>query len=105
MGEVVNLATHFGLVVQPYRNDRHENVWVFRCWGTDACDGWLSLDHHSEQSAVRAMTGHVEEFHSQGAQTQVKIQISGGLTGAQRSEVTRIIEEHLKRAASKVGRS
>ncbi|MET8411901.1 hypothetical protein ABZV34_28020 [Streptomyces sp. NPDC005195] len=39
---------HTGLVVEPYRNDRRENVWVFRCWGTDTRDGWLSLDHYSE---------------------------------------------------------
>jgi hypothetical protein len=55
---------HTGLVVQPYRNDRGENVWVFRCWGTDdGCDGWLSLDHYSEQSAERARDRHVAEEH------------------------------------------
>lgn len=54
---------HTGLVVQPYRNDRGENVWVFRCWGTDTCDGWLSLDHYSEQSAERARDRHVTEEH------------------------------------------
>lgn len=53
------------LVIEPYRNDRHENVWVFRCWGTDTCDGWLSLDHHSEQSAVRARDRHVAEEHGE----------------------------------------
>jgi hypothetical protein len=56
--------THTGLVVQPYRNDRGENVWVFRCWGTDdGCDGWLSLDHYSEQSAERARDRHTAEEH------------------------------------------
>jgi hypothetical protein len=55
---------HTGLVVQPYRNDRGENVWVFRCWGTDdGCDGWLSLDHYSEQSAERARDRHAAEEH------------------------------------------
>ena len=55
---------HTGLVVQPYRNDRGENAWVFRCWGTDdGCDGWLSLDHYSEQSATRARDRHVTEEH------------------------------------------
>jgi hypothetical protein len=55
---------HTGLVVQPYRNDRGENAWVFRCWGTDdGCDGWLSLDHYSEQSAERARDRHVAEEH------------------------------------------
>lgn len=55
---------HTGLVVQPYRNDRGENVWVFRCWGTDTCDGWLSLDHYSEQSATRARDRHAAEEHA-----------------------------------------
>lgn len=53
---------HTGLVVQPYR-DHGEQKWVFRCWGTDTCDGWLSLDHHSEQSAQRARDRHVTEEH------------------------------------------
>lgn len=56
---------HTGLVVEPYRNDRGENVWVFRCWGTDTCDGWLSLDHYSEQSAERARDRHVAEEHAE----------------------------------------
>lgn len=55
---------HTGLVVQPYRNDRGENVWVFRCWGSDSCDGWLSLDHTSQQSAERARDRHVTEEHA-----------------------------------------
>jgi hypothetical protein len=54
-----------GLVVQPYRNDRGEPAWVFRCWGTDTCDGWLSLDHSSEQSAQRARDRHVAEEHEE----------------------------------------
>ncbi|MFD5709513.1 hypothetical protein ACFWHW_03810 [Streptomyces pharetrae] len=58
-------AVTTGLVVQPYRNDRHENVWVFRCWGTDTCDGWLSLDHSSRQSAERARDRHVAECHDE----------------------------------------
>lgn len=52
-----------GLVVQPYRDDRNQPRWVFRCWGTDTCDGWLSLDHHSQQSARRARDRHVAESH------------------------------------------
>lgn len=56
---------HTGLVIQPYRNDRGDNVWVFRCWGSDSCDGWLSLDHHSEQSAERARDRHVTEEHAE----------------------------------------
>jgi hypothetical protein len=54
---------HTGLVVQPYR-DHGEQKWVFRCWGTDdGCDGWLSLDHYSQQSATRARDRHVAEEH------------------------------------------
>ncbi|WP_060887649.1 hypothetical protein [Streptomyces caniscabiei] len=56
-------TTDSPLVVEPYRNDRHQNVWVFRCWGTKTCDGWLSLDHHSQQSAERARDRHVAEAH------------------------------------------
>ena len=55
---------HTGLTVQPYRRaDDGSQKWVFRCWGTDTCDGWLSLDHTSEQSAVRDRDRHVTEEH------------------------------------------
>lgn len=55
-----------GLVVEPYRNDHGERAWVFRCWGTDdGCDGWLSLDHTSQQSAERARDRHVAEEHKE----------------------------------------
>lgn len=60
-------APYTGLVIQPYRNDRGDNVWVFRCWGSDTCDGWLSLDHHTEQSAQRARDRHVAEEHAEPA--------------------------------------
>lgn len=62
-GEPADNQTDNPLVVEPYRNDRHENAWVFRCWGTDTCDGWLSLDHTSKQSAERARDRHVAEEH------------------------------------------
>lgn len=52
-----------GLVVQRYRNDRGQDAWVFRCWGTHTCDGYLSLDHTSQQSAERARDRHVTEDH------------------------------------------
>lgn len=61
---------HTGLVVQPYRNDHGNPAWVFRCWGTDTCDGWLSLDHTSEQSARRARDRHVAEEHATPAWTE-----------------------------------
>lgn len=54
-----------GLVVQPYRTDRGDPAWVFRCWGTTTCDGWLSLDHTSQQSAERARDRHVNEAHQE----------------------------------------
>ena len=55
---------HTGLTVQTYRRaDDGLQRWVFRCWGTDTCDGWLSLDHHSEQSATQARDRHVTEEH------------------------------------------
>lgn len=57
-------APHTGLVIQPYRNDQGKPAWVFRCWGTDTCDGYLSLDHHSQQSAERARDRHVAEDHA-----------------------------------------
>lgn len=53
-----------GLVVQPYRTDDGSPKWVFRCWGTDTCDGWLSLDHTNRQSAERARDRHIAEEHS-----------------------------------------
>lgn len=55
-----------GLIVKPYREHGQEK-WVFRCWGTDdGCDGFLSLDHTSEQSAQRARDRHLaEEHHAQ----------------------------------------
>lgn len=51
-----------GMIVKPYR-EHGEERWVFRCWGTDTCDGRLSLDHSSEQGAQRARDRHVTEAH------------------------------------------
>lgn len=94
-----SLSAYTGLVVQPYRNDQGRPAWVFRCWGTDDCDGWLSLDHASAQSAACALTRHVEECHTPGLpQPEVKIRIREGLTEQQRAEVQRLIVEELKRA-------
>lgn len=58
-----------GLVVEPYRTDRGEHAWVFRCWGTTTCDGWLSLDHPSRQSAERARDRHTAEHHNDHQET------------------------------------
>jgi hypothetical protein len=60
---------HTGLVVQPYR-DHGEKRWVFRCWGTDTCDGYLSLDHYSQQAAERARDRHLVEDHTRYDQEQ-----------------------------------
>jgi hypothetical protein len=106
MSETANLAAYTGLVVQPYRNDRGQRAWVFRCWGTDTCDGWLSLDHASEESAARRLVSHVEEFHASGVPApEVKIRITGGLTEAQRTEVTRIVQEQVRRIGREGGAS
>lgn len=51
-----------GMIVKPY-TDHGQRKWVFRCWGTDTCDGALSLDHYSEQSAQRARDRHVATEH------------------------------------------
>lgn len=52
-----------GMTVQPYREYGKEK-WVFRCWGTDdGCDGYLSLDHTSQQWAEQARDRHVAENH------------------------------------------
>ena len=64
MTEALTPSAHTGLVVQPYRADDGSKKWVFRCWGTDTCDGWLSLDHASQQSAERARDRHLSEEHT-----------------------------------------
>ena len=106
MADTASLAAYTGLVVQPYRADDNSQKWVFRCWGTDTCDGWLSLDHASEQSAVRALTRHTEEDHGAPALApDVEIHITTGLTEAQRGEVERIVERCVRQTARGVGRS
>jgi len=57
-----------GMIVKSYR-DHGQEKWVFRCWGTPTCDGWLSLDHHSQQSAERARDRHALEHHTESAAT------------------------------------
>lgn len=51
-----------GMIVKPY-TERGQHKWVFRCWGTDTCDGWLSLDHGTQTSAESARDRHVAEAH------------------------------------------
>lgn len=99
MSDSYSISAHTGLVVQPYRTDQGKQAWVFRCWGSDTCDGWLSLDHTSERSAARALTSHIEEFHASGSPApEVKIRIAGGLTERQRTEVGEIISDYMRRA-------
>jgi hypothetical protein len=52
-----------GMIVKPY-TERGEHKWVFRCWGTDTCDGWLSLDHTTKTSAESARDRHLAEAHT-----------------------------------------
>lgn len=50
-------------VVQSYRADDRTTKWAARCWGTETCDGWLSLDHDTERWAEIARNRHVAEEH------------------------------------------
>lgn len=52
------------LAVQQYRADNGTTKWAFRCWGTDICDGWLSLGHDTERWAEIARDRHVAEDHT-----------------------------------------
>jgi hypothetical protein len=51
------------LVIEPYRNDCNQPRWAFRCWGTDTCDGWLSLELTSERWAEVVRERHISEAH------------------------------------------
>lgn len=55
------------MAVKPYRADDGSQKWVFRCWGTDTCDGYLSLDHDTERWAQIARDRHVTEAHTPAA--------------------------------------
>ncbi|MDX3759310.1 hypothetical protein [Streptomyces sp. AK02-04a] len=54
------------MVVQEY-TERGRHLWAFRCWGTDTCDGWLGLGHHTETSALLERERHVAEEHGEPA--------------------------------------
>jgi hypothetical protein len=51
------------MTVQEY-TERGRRLWVFRCWGTEACDGWLGLGHHTQTSALLERERHVAEAHA-----------------------------------------
>ncbi|WP_333744084.1 hypothetical protein [Streptomyces ardesiacus] len=40
-------------------------LWAFRCWGTDSCDGWLGLGHHTQTSALLERERHVADEHGE----------------------------------------
>jgi hypothetical protein len=50
------------MTVQEY-TERGRKLWAFRCWGTDTCDGWLGLGHHTQTSALVERERHVVEAH------------------------------------------
>jgi hypothetical protein len=51
------------MVVKEY-TERGRHLWAFRCWGTDTCDGWLGLGHHTQTSALLERERHVAEAHA-----------------------------------------
>lgn len=51
------------MAVQEY-TEHGRRLWAFRCWGTETCDGWLGLGHHTETSAWRERERHVAEKHT-----------------------------------------
>jgi hypothetical protein len=44
---------------------RGPGQWAWRCWGTDSCDGLLSLDHSSPAAARRAYDRHCLREHAE----------------------------------------
>jgi hypothetical protein len=51
------------MAVREY-TERGRRLWAFRCWGTEACDGWLGLGHHTQASALLERERHVAEAHT-----------------------------------------
>lgn len=52
------------MTVREY-TERGQHLWAFRCWGTDTCDGWLGLGHHTQTSALLERERHVAEAHKE----------------------------------------
>ncbi|MEV6504771.1 hypothetical protein AB0M61_01450 [Streptomyces sp. NPDC051642] len=104
MSDSYSISAHTGLVVQPYRTDQGTQAWVFRCWGSDTCDGALSLDHDNERSAIRALTSHYATSHTSSSATpETTVHVTGGLTERQRTEVAEIVRDAV-RDADRAGR-
>jgi hypothetical protein len=49
--------------------ERGRRLWAFRCWGTETCDGWLGLGHHTQTAALAERERHVAEAHGEPAAT------------------------------------
>ncbi|MEE4598254.1 hypothetical protein V2J94_41535 [Streptomyces sp. DSM 41524] len=49
--------------IEPYRHDLGHQAWAARCWGNGTCDGWVSVDHDTEQWARTAVRRHLAEDH------------------------------------------
>lgn len=47
------------LVVHRYRRDQGDHAWLYRCWGDGGCDGFLSLDWSSRDTAEREARAHL----------------------------------------------
>ncbi len=58
--------------VSQYRHDHGHQAWAWRCWGDGGCDGWLSLDNSSEETAQRRAARHVTEAHAPADEQRVE---------------------------------
>jgi hypothetical protein len=54
------------MTVQEY-TERGRQLWAFRCWGAETCDGWLGLGlgHHTQTSALLERERHAVEEHGE----------------------------------------
>lgn len=51
------------LIVHRYRRDKGDWAWLYRCWGDGGCDGFLSLDWSTRESAERKAREHLAAEH------------------------------------------
>jgi hypothetical protein len=47
------------LTVHHYRRDKGDMAWLYRCWGDAGCDGFLSLDWTTRDTAEREARQHL----------------------------------------------